>query len=173
MNDSMLDTASIRTFEHSSIRAFEHSPEHFPEHCCAIITCPDGRLLLELRPVTAKYAPDRLACFGGKREDEDAEQCLRRELREELAWEPAVLGEHVDLWKADRYIARFFACVLPDEIIVRPYAGACAVRVPRACLGALPLTPWHAAVLTAWTAGNTLVDLATNHQPPSTNHRLP
>lgn len=147
-----------------------HGDSVFPEHCCAIITCPDDRLLLELRPVTAKHAPDRLACFGGKREaDEDAEQCLRRELREELAWEPAALGEHVDLWKADRYIARFFACILPDDVVIRPYAGACAVRMPRACLAALPVTPWHAAVLAAWTAGNHSVDLALNPPLPTSS----
>jgi 8-oxo-dGTP pyrophosphatase MutT (NUDIX family) len=137
-----------------------HGGSVFPEHCCAIIACDSERLLLELRPAKATYAPDKLACFGGKREPgEDAEQCLRRELREELAWEPVVFEAHVDLWRGERYIARFSTCVLPPTAEVRPYTGACAVRVPVRCLAALPLTPWHAAVLAAWLDGRQQVDL--------------
>jgi 8-oxo-dGTP pyrophosphatase MutT (NUDIX family) len=133
----------------------------FPEHACAIITCADGRLLLELRPATAKHAPDTLACFGGKREgDEDADACILRELREELAWAPAHLVGAVDLWRGSRYIARFRGCALPADAVVRPYPGACAVRLPWSCLSALPLTPWHAAVLRAWAAGEPVVHLA-------------
>ena len=132
----------------------------FPEHACAIITCADSRLLLELRPATAKHAPDKLACFGGKREgDEDADACILRELREELAWAPHQLVGAVDLWRGSRYIARFRGCAIPDEVRVMPYAGACAVRLPWSCLHALPVTPWHAAILTAWAAGTDRVDL--------------
>jgi hypothetical protein len=37
----------------------------------------------------ARLAAGRLTCFGGRREaDETPEDCLRRELREELNWEP-------------------------------------------------------------------------------------
>ena len=150
-----------------------HGGAVFPEHACAIITCPDGRLLLELRPATAKHAPDKLACFGGKREgDEDADACIRRELREELDWEPDTLHGAVDLRRGERFIARFRGCALPSGSVLRPYRGACAVRVPWSCLPALPLTPWHAAVLAAWASGNHVVELPPN-PPPTTPHPPP
>ena len=81
-----------------------------PDHACAIIRHGDA-VLLEQRPLTARFAPGRFTCFGGKREsDEGAEDCLLRELFEELDWRPERWQQVVDLTEGPRFIARFYLC---------------------------------------------------------------
>src|SRR5690242_20434822 len=88
-------------------------PSGWPEYVCAILQDADRRLLLELRPETAALAPGRLTCFGGRREaGESPEASLRRELREELMWEPRALEKKVELWVADRLVAWFYQAAL-------------------------------------------------------------
>jgi 8-oxo-dGTP pyrophosphatase MutT (NUDIX family) len=125
-----------------------------PEHACAILVDPRGWLLLQLRPTTARNAPDRLGCFGGKREGaEDARACLDRELREELGWQPRDPRPVVELRRSERWIATFFVADIPDEARLTIEAGSYAVRAPLAALPGLPVTSWHAAVITAWRMG--------------------
>ena len=131
-----------------------------PEHACAILVDPRGWLLLQLRPATARHAPDRLGCFGGKREgDEDAVACLKRELQEELGWCPTDARPIVQLRRADRWIATFFVAGIPDDTRLTIEAGSYAVRVPLAALPGLPVTSWHAAVIAAWRAGLTEIEV--------------
>jgi 8-oxo-dGTP pyrophosphatase MutT (NUDIX family) len=127
-----------------------------PEHACALITDERGWLLFELRPATARHAPSQLTCFGGKREyGEGALACLRRELHEELGWAPASAEPCCDLRRGERFIARFFRATLPPHTTLRIEAGALALWAPWPALDALPISPWHVAVLAAVRAGRT------------------
>src|SRR5262245_22856741 len=70
----------------------------WPRYVCAILDDLEGRVLLESRPDDARLAAGKLTCFGGLRESgESPEACLRRELCEELHWEPRTLEKRVEL----------------------------------------------------------------------------
>jgi 8-oxo-dGTP pyrophosphatase MutT (NUDIX family) len=132
-----------------------------PQYVCAILEDPEGRLLLESRPDGALLAAGRLTCFGGRREAyETPEECLRRELREELNWEPRTIEKRVELWIAGDLVAWFYHAVLdvePEQLDIAP--GYQALLVPRQELSSHPVSPWHAAVLGAWLAGESAVHL--------------
>ena len=133
----------------------------WPEYVCAILEDVEGRLLLESRPEDARLAAGRLTCFGGRREaGETPEECLRRELREELTWEPQTFDKRVELCVAGDLVAWFYHAVLDvgiDQLRVTP--GYKALLVSRQELAALPVSPWHAAVLRTWLDGRTAVEL--------------
>jgi len=135
----------------------------WPQYVCAILEDSDGRLLMESRPHNARFAPGRLTCFGGRREaDESPEECLRRELREELDWEPRAFDKRVELWVAGDLIAWFYHAVFDipvDEL--RVTAPHQCTLVSRAELPNLPVSPWHAAVLVAWIEGRAVAELDT------------
>ena len=132
-----------------------------PDYACAIITAPDGRLLLQVRPVEARHAPGQLTCFGGAREaGESAVACLRRELGEELGWRPAAPVPACDLRRGTLFIARFFHCAMAPGTPLRTEPGHVAVWVPPRTLPGLPVSPWHRAVLTAVAQGAAVVELA-------------
>jgi 8-oxo-dGTP pyrophosphatase MutT (NUDIX family) len=126
-----------------------------PEYACAVIADPESRLLLQLRPATARHAAGQLTCFGGRREEgETAEACLRRELAEELGWQPAALKPGCELWKGRRFIARFYRVQLDvpvEKLAVE--AGSRAILASWADLPGLPVSPWHRAALAAIAAG--------------------
>lgn len=130
-----------------------------PQYVCAILEDGDGRLLLEARPEDARLAAGQLTCFGGRREaGETPEQCLRRELREELNWEPGSIEKRVELWVAGHLMAWFYHVILDkpvDQLSVPE--GHQALLISPHELTDLPLSPWHAAVLDAWFAGRMLV----------------
>jgi 8-oxo-dGTP pyrophosphatase MutT (NUDIX family) len=130
-----------------------------PEYACAIIADARGRLLLQLRPTTARHAADQLTCFGGRREDgEDDRQCLRRELAEELGWVPGAIAPACELWQGTRFIARFFRTRW-DGSLLRAEPGHVAVWAPPSALPGLPLSPWHGAVIAATAAGRPRVEV--------------
>ena len=131
-----------------------------PAYACAVITDSRARLLLQLRPASARHAPGLLTCFGGQRESgENAEACLRRELVEELGWQATALIPCCDLWKGRRFIARFHQTTFSGGALSTE-AGHIALWAPWPALPGLPVSPWHRAVLTALAAGNPRVDLA-------------
>lgn len=130
-----------------------------PAYACAIIEDDQHRLLLELRPATARFAANTLTCFGGAREaDEDALACLTRELQEELSWSLVHAQPAVDAFHQGAWIARFFRCQ-PDHrpIVTIPHHHA--LWIPRSALHAVPLSDWHACALTAYAAGQTRCEL--------------
>jgi 8-oxo-dGTP pyrophosphatase MutT (NUDIX family) len=133
----------------------------WPKYVCAILEDAEGRLLLESRPDDARLAAGRLTCFGGRREAaETPEACLRRELREELSWEPRTLEKRVELRVAGDLVAWFYHAVLDvgfDQLRIPP--GYKTLLVSRLALSNLPVSPWHAAVLSAWLDGRTTVEL--------------
>jgi 8-oxo-dGTP pyrophosphatase MutT (NUDIX family) len=135
--------------------------DQWPEYVCAILEDGEGRLLLESRPDDARLAAGRLTCFGGRREaGETPEDCLRRELREELNWEPQTVEKRVELWVAGDLVAWFYQAVLDggiDQLRVAPSYKA--LLVSRQALSDHPVSPWHAAVLAAWIEGRTIVEL--------------
>jgi 8-oxo-dGTP pyrophosphatase MutT (NUDIX family) len=123
-------------------------------HACAIITDQRGWLLFELRPPTARYAPNRLACFGGKVEPgEDLRAALHRELGEELGWQPDHGTPICDLLRGPDRIARFFACRWPTGVHPRCLPGVVPIWAPHHAVPGLPLTPWHRCVLDAVASG--------------------
>ena len=133
----------------------------WPQYACVILEDPQGRLLLESRPKDARLAAGQLTCFGGRREPgETPEACLRRELREELNWEPATVEQCLELWVAGNLVAWFYHAPLDvglDQL--RPAPGHHPRLVSREELAGLPVSPWHAAVLSAWLEGRTVVEL--------------
>lgn len=139
---------------------FELMMDDWPEYSCAILEDGEGRLLLEERPDSARFAAGKLTCFGGRREaGESPEQCLRRELREELNWEPARVDRCVELWIAGAPKAWFFHATLVAPFDLSKIApGHRGVFVSKESLPQLPVSPWHAAVLAAWLAGETRVE---------------
>ena len=134
---------------------------NWPKYVCAILEDAEGRLLLESRPDDAWLAAGQLTCFGGRREAEETpEECLRRELREELTWEPRTLQQRVALWVAGNLVAWFYHAALSvgtDQFRVAPSYKA--VLVSRLELSDLPVSPWHVAALGAWLEGRTAVEL--------------
>ncbi len=135
--------------------------DQWPKYVCAILEDAEGRLLLESRPDDARLAAGRLTCFGGRREaGETPEMCLRRELREELNWEPRAIEKQVELWVAGDLVAWFNHAVLDVGIDqLRVVQGYKALLVARSELSGLPVSPWHAAALSAWIEGRTIVEL--------------
>jgi 8-oxo-dGTP pyrophosphatase MutT (NUDIX family) len=135
----------------------------WPQYVCAILEDAEGRLLLESRPDGARLAAGKLTCFGGLREvDEAPEQCVRRELREELNWEPRNLEKRVELWVAGERVAWFYHAKMDigiDQFELVP--GFEARLVSRNELPSLPVSPWHSAVLRAWLEGKAVVELDT------------
>jgi 8-oxo-dGTP pyrophosphatase MutT (NUDIX family) len=133
----------------------------WPHYVCAILEDAEGRILLESRPDHARLAAGRLTCFGGRRDAaETPEDCLRRELREELNWEPRKLEMRVALWVAGDLVAWFYHAVLnvgADQLRTAP--GYKAVLVSRLALSEFPISPWHAAALGAWLVGKPAVEL--------------
>ncbi|MBA3684432.1 MAG: NUDIX domain-containing protein [Planctomycetes bacterium] len=130
-----------------------------PDYCCAVIEDQRGWLLLQLRPAGARHAPDQLTCFGGRREPgEDADQCLRRELAEELGWAPPPAPTACALWQGEQLIAWFSRARFPGgSVVTEP--GHVALWAPWSALPGLPLSPWHRTVLTAIAKGRRRVDL--------------
>ena len=135
-------------------------PADLPDYACAIIRGHDGRRLLQLRPLGARHAGGQLTCFGGAREPrESAETCLMRELHEELGWRPTDLRVACDLRQGTRHIARFFSCSMAAATPLRTEPGHVALWVSTPTLSALPLSPWHRAVLEAVDQGRSVVEL--------------
>lgn len=132
-----------------------------PQYACAIIVDSAGKLLLELRPETARLAAGLLACFGGRREaPESAEECLRRELREELDWEPDTVEKRLELRVNGERIAWFFQAQLDvplSRLRVQPGSEARLVSMDE--LSTLPVSPWHRAALAAWSNGISIVEI--------------
>lgn len=127
-----------------------------PEHVCALLTDHRGQLVFQLRPPWLRHAANQLTCFGGKRESgESIANCLERELREETGWCPAQLPttNGVDLYAGARYLARFIPLLVPREITLQAEPGFIVVSAARHTLPALPLSPWHRAVIQGWDAG--------------------
>lgn len=137
------------------ILAADEDGNFHPKYVCAILEDVDGRVLLESRPADARLAAGRLTCFGGRREAaETPEECLRRELREELGWEPRQLDMRIALWVAGELVAWFYHARLDvgvDQLRMAP--GFEARLVAPAELAELPVSRWHAAVLNAWREG--------------------
>ncbi|MBI5759376.1 MAG: NUDIX domain-containing protein [Planctomycetales bacterium] len=134
---------------------------NWPRYCCAIVETERGEMLFERRSAVARLAAGKLTCFGGAREtDEEPEACLRRELREELGWEPSRLEFRVALWVAGELIAWFYVADLDGELEkLRPSTGHTPLVVSLADLELAPLSPWHRAAIEAYNEGRSRVDL--------------
>ena len=94
-----------------------------PEHACALLVDGHDRLVLQLRPATARFAADRLGCFGGKCEPgEDARTALPREA--------VTPPSRVDLavWSFRRFPADLHDLLLLDRLLERAFAGPHSVK---------------------------------------------
>ncbi|MBL8885287.1 MAG: NUDIX domain-containing protein [Phycisphaerales bacterium] len=123
-----------------------------PRYCCAILMDSRGRYVFERRPQNEADAPGMLTCFGGGREErEDAESCLRRELREELGFVAGEL-ERVFTLRTPRGEAWFYRLAGgetgPEEGTVRALeAGFEVVWVDSASELLKEVGAWHRVVL--------------------------
>ena len=135
----------------------------WPDYACAILPARPGCLWMEERPLSARFAPGLWTCFGGQREaGETPEECLRRELHEELHWTPGELNKQVELWVEGHPIAWFFLVgPTPTAADLEP-RGYPAREVALRDLPQLPISPWHRAVLLAWQEGQSRVDFRKN-----------
>ena len=128
-------------------------------YACAIIFDPLRGLLLEARGATARHAAGHLTCFGGRQEEgESIEDCLRRELREEIGYTPewirfaltfhrykdGILTHSADFFEVAAPIGTP-VCLVPDHqaLWVADWKNA-------------NLSPWHACALQDWKLGNTV-----------------
>lgn len=108
--------------------------------------------MFERRPLDEADAPGMLTCFGGGREErEDAESCLRRELREELGFEAGEL-ERVFTLRTPRGEAWFYrlggGATGPEEGMVRALeVGFEVVWVDSVSELMQEVGAWHRAVL--------------------------
>lgn len=123
-----------------------------PDYACALLCDAHDRLVLQLRPASARHAASQLTCFGGQREPgESATACLGRELGEELGWHPVTIPDYVvRLQDGPRFIASFHVVHLPSDVTLQVEAGSVAIHAPQRSLPGLPLSPWHRQVIDAW-----------------------
>lgn len=122
-----------------------------PAYACALVL--HGRhVLLEDRPLGSAQAANRLTCFGGKREGAESPWlALCREMHEELAVGIMPQHRHVDLWRHDWWIARFYMVSLIGQPCC--HSGHRALWWPIAGLESPRVSAWHRAVFAAWRSG--------------------
>lgn len=141
----------------------------YPEYCCAILipaqknSYPkkETHFLLQLRPDWSRHAPNKLVCFGGKREENELpEMCIRRELQEELNWTPTALTLAVQLWVGECLKAWFYVGELDVNVAdLRTEPGFEAQLIRADLMDAHPLSTWHRAVLDAYLQHDEVVKL--------------
>lgn len=118
-------------------------------------------MLFERRSVEELEAAGMLTCFGGGLEpDEEPEAGLRRELREELGWEPRRLEFRVALWVADELVAWFYRGDLDVPLeSLRPSSGHAPMLISPVEMEQAAISRWHRAVIEADRQGRPRVDL--------------
>lgn len=133
----------------------------WPEYCCVILRNPAGRYLMEVRPAHERRVTGWITCFGGGRlEGEHPNDCIRRELMEELGWavEPEALkfclrlvgtrdGQH-------REIAWFYRADAPGsdvQLVTEP--GVVAMWAEFEQTQEARVSNWHRAAIAAERAG--------------------
>jgi 8-oxo-dGTP pyrophosphatase MutT (NUDIX family) len=138
----------------------------FPDYCCAILRNPSGLYLMEKRPVfEADPQRPRITCFGGTRHDnEHPDDCIRRELLEELGWtiNPSALEFRLRLTgtrnNQPREIAWFYRTAAPsDESALTLEPGVEALWLTFEQTQELSVSAWHRVALAAERAGERLV----------------
>lgn len=126
-----------------------------PDYCCAILEDRRGRLLLQRRGPDARRAANRVTCLGGSREaDEPPDDCIRRELAEEIGHVPARLDRRLVLVVEGKLVAWFYRgglAVAIDELVLEP--GLDVLLAGREELADLPMHPWHKAAIEAEARG--------------------
>ena len=144
-----------------------------PEYCCVILRDAAGDYCFETRPATARLAAGRATCFGGARQDQETpEECLRRELREELGIELEALRYCLRLVSGPRLIAWFYTATCPAKSTLshrEPGHGVVTVtkqQLTETLQNSIPLageaqiSHWHVAALRAWLTGQPVAEVA-------------
>lgn len=127
-------------------------PSDWPRYCNAILRDPSGRYLLELRSIHETEVPGQITCFGGGRQPgEHPDDCIRRELAEELGVSTIMLDLCVVLRsrRDGAAISWFYRGAAPDPAVIRPEPGVVVVRHSWDELAALPVGGWNRAALAA------------------------
>jgi 8-oxo-dGTP pyrophosphatase MutT (NUDIX family) len=133
----------------------------WPAYCCLILRTVDGHFLLERRPEPEHLRIGGLTCLGGGREpDESPEDCLRRELREEVAWVPSAFQPALTFTVAGQLVAWFYTATLPPGLdLSHQEPGHSLELVPPEAATGPRISRWHRAVLDAYLQGQSQVHL--------------
>lgn len=161
--------------------------DDWPPYCCCILyERATGQVFLERRPATARVAPAQLTCFGGKREPGEAPlAAVLRELEEELgprwrggsgaaaaaaasARDNGGLSRAVDLFVDGSLIAWFYVAEAPERgaqlTFEDGHSGVWCTLDGSDSDTEGNISPWHACVLAAWTAGQKRADFVTRDE---------
>lgn len=149
-------TMKGEAWEHVDAASEDESSGRPPYVCVILIRSTDAgppALFVEQRPNDSRPAAGQLCCFGGKRKPgEEPLAAILRECEEELGWTPPDVVRAIDLHVNGKLVAFFFMAAAPHPATpLRFEPGVQGIWItsptdPR-------LSPWHSAVLQAWSAG--------------------
>lgn len=128
----------------------------WPKYCCAFLRDAKGRYLLERRPDHEVEITGRLTCFGGERHTyEHPDDCIRRELLEELGCAAEALRLRLRLLGAGgQIIAWFYEGLAPPAEHIHTEPGVELRWAEPVELPDLPLGSWNRAAFIAIRSGS-------------------
>jgi 8-oxo-dGTP pyrophosphatase MutT (NUDIX family) len=128
----------------------------WPPYCCVILVDEAGRYVMERRPPEEAARTGGLTCLGGGREaNEHPDDCLRRELYEEIGWSPDVFERMATLTVGTRRIAWFYRAQYTGETPVHQEAGYAIELLSEEELTGERVGHWHRAVFAGLRRGET------------------
>ena len=123
----------------------------WPRFCCVRLVDAHARWVFEQRPRDARNAAGKVTCLGGTREPgEHPDECIRREIREELGRELTGLAVLTRLTRQGQPLAWFYGATLADPgPLTHLIPGHTLIFLEGPRWAELDLAPWHRAALHA------------------------
>lgn len=115
-----------------------------------------GRYIMERRPPEEALRTGGLTCLGGGRlADEHPDDCLRRELMEEIGWAPVAIERVATLTVGTRRIAWFYKAKYTGATPVHREAGYAIELITVEDTTGERVSHWHRAVFSGIQQGET------------------